>query len=168
MIALQVLPLVAQVLLPVVLLAWQARGRNRSCATALAKTLFIVAYLVAIALAGLWLIVPWWLSVVYLLVLAVATVPVTRAMRSLAVWPEHRRGGVGLAVRGTLATASVGLVCYALAGRRPPSGPMVDLAFPLGHGPYAVANGGSNELLSAHVQTLTAERSAAIVVRVTG
>ena len=66
MIALHALPLVAQVLLPVVLLAWQARGRSRSCATALAKTLFIAAYLVAIALVGLWLIVPWFLSVVYL------------------------------------------------------------------------------------------------------
>ena len=49
-------------------------------------------------------------------------------------------------------------MCYALAGRRPPSGPIVDLAFPLRHGTYAVANGGSNELVSAHMQTLSAER----------
>jgi len=158
MIALHALPLVAQVLLPVVLLAWQARGRNQSRATAVAKTLFVAAYLVAIALVGLWLVVPWFLTVVYLLILAVATVPVTRRMRSLAVWPENRRGAVGLAVHGTLAIAAIGLVCYALAGRRPPSGPIVDLAFPLRHGRYAVANGGSNELLSAHLQTLTAER----------
>ena len=160
MIALHALPLVAQVLLPIVLLAWQARGRSRSCATALAKTLFIAAYLVAIALVGLWLIVPWFLSVVYLVVLAVVTVPVTRAMRSrsLALWPENRRGRLGLVVGGTVAIAAVGLVCYALAGRQPPSGPIVDLAFPLRHGTYAVANGGSNELVSAHMQTLSAER----------
>ena len=158
MIALHALPLVAQVLLPVVLLAWQARGRSRSCATALAKTLFIAAYLVAISLIGLWLVVPWFLSVVYLLLLAVATMPVTRRMRSLAVWPEDRRGKSGLAVHGALAIAAVGLVCGAVAGRRPPNGPIVDLAFPLRHGTYAVANGGSNELVSAHVQTLGAER----------
>ncbi len=158
MIALHALPLVAQVLLPIVLLAWQAGGRSRSRATALVKTLFIAAYLVAIALVGLWLIVPWFLSVVYLLLFAVATMPVTRRMRSRAVWPENRRGNVGLAVGGTLAIAAVGLVCYALAGRRPPSGPIVDLAFPLRDGTYAVANGGSNELVSAHMQTLSAER----------
>ena len=56
----------------------------------------------------------------------------------------------------------------ALAGRRPPSGPIVDLAFPLRDGTYAVANGGSNELVSAHIQTLVPSASATFVVRATG
>jgi hypothetical protein len=67
---------------------------------------------------------------------------------------------VELAVCGALATAAVGVVRYARVGRQPPSGPIVDLAFPLRHGTYVVANGGTNELVSAHMQTLSAPQSA--------
>ena len=59
---------------------------------------------------------------------------------------------------GRLAIAAVGLCAthWPVAGRR--ADRSVDLAFPLRHGTYAVANGGSNELVSAHMQTLSAER----------
>ena len=49
-------------------------------------------------------------------------------------------------------------VGMALQGRTPPAGTAVDLAFPLRSGHYYIANGGSTELVNAHVRMLTGER----------
>ncbi len=47
---------------------------------------------------------------------------------------------------------------FALEGRTPPAETAVDLAFPLRSGHYYIANGGSTELVNAHVRMLTGER----------
>ena len=146
------LPLTAQVALPLGLLAWVAWRRHASRLGWMLAILLTGAWIVAIRLVGLWLVVPWQLPMVYGALLVAAAVRSGSAARVRPVIPAgwHRLVPVAAAI-ATLAVAA--LIGGALDGRRIPGVP-VDLAPPLRGGTYLVANGGSNSLVSAHVATL--------------
>lgn len=152
------LPVVAQVVVPLLLLVWIRRSPGGSRVAAILRIAAAGAYLTAIALAGLWLVVPQFFAFVYLAVLAVHAVFVARQLRSLPSWPRTRTGRMGLAPLAALAAGSIVLIVQAIAGYQPPAFPVVDLEFPLRDATFLVVNGGSNTLVSAHVQTLTGER----------
>ncbi|KFI07946.1 hypothetical protein JN27_06785 [Massilia sp. BSC265] len=113
------------------------------------------AVLSAIALAGLWTVIPWWTPYAYgvLLVLAIAFSRGRAAARSIASRSSLVRraalafyvcaGGFGLYQAAT-----------ALYGRIPPREDVVDLAFPLRAGRYVIANGGASININAHMRTL--------------
>ena len=153
------LPLVSQLVVPISLLAWLAFARHAMKARAIAVTALVATYILAIGVAGLWLVLPWWLPFAYG---AVVVWTIARQLRG----GDHRPQGPPAASRlvvtvsiGGLAVLLMGIVGLALAGRRPP-GDSVDLAFPLGSGTYLVVNGGSQALINAHLGTLESERFA--------
>jgi hypothetical protein len=158
MLMLYVLPLIAQIVAPLGLLAWLwfAPGRNR--ATLLSRLGMVAAYLVAVALTGLWLIVPWSLALVYPIVLALQIFARARTIRAMPPWPTHRGEWFGLALNGLLAMVFVGLAGTAVHARWPPREGIVELEFPLRDGTYLIANGGNSTLINSHVQTLTTPR----------
>jgi hypothetical protein len=158
MFLLYVLPIVVQVVVPFVLLGWQTFGAERDRAEALLKTLAVGAYLVAIASAGLWLIVPWPLSIAYLFVFGTAAGRLLFRIHSVPWWPWQWREWLSASLAVVLVALSVTLISLAWAGRRPPGEQIVDLAFPLSDGTYYIVAGGSTELLNPHLQTLAAER----------
>jgi hypothetical protein len=148
---------VLQAVVPLGLLGWLAFGRHPSrLAWALAVALAGL-YLVAIGLAGLWLLLPWYLPLVYGALIVPAAMLSFRFGRPRRAPPTRRRQMAGLAVRSTAVIGLGALTLHAFAGHRPPPA-TVNLAFPLEHGTYLVVNGGSNELVNAHLKTLTAER----------
>ena len=57
-----------------------------------------------------------------------------------------------------LASFALGLAIYSFWGWRIPQGSQTKLAFPLKNGTFYIANGGSNSLLNAHLNTLEGER----------
>src|SRR5678810_679904 len=59
------LPLVSQLVVPVSLLAWLAFGRHATKARTLVVNALVATYVVAIGIAGLWLVIPWWLPFAY-------------------------------------------------------------------------------------------------------
>jgi hypothetical protein len=141
------------------LLAWLAFARHAMKARAIAVTALVATYILAIGVAGLWLVLPWWLPFAYG---AVVVWTIARQLRG----GDHRPQGPPAASRlvvtvsiGGLAVLLMGIVGLALAGRRPP-GDSVDLTFPLGSGTYLVVNGGSQALINAHLGTLEGERFA--------
>ncbi len=153
------LPLGSQLVVPVLLLAWLAFGRHATKARVIAVAVLVATYVLAIGIAGLWLVLPWWLPWAY---------------GTAGVWAVARRWGGGVrrpqrprAVRDMVVTTScaaaamvlVGIGGFAVASRWPQSEP-VDLAFPLGSGTYLVVNGGSQALTNAHLGTLVGERFA--------
>ena len=154
------MPLLLQLATPALLLGWLAFGRHGGLAAWLLTATAVGGWLLAAAVAGLWLALPWLVAPVYLLLFAAALARSFRAMRTAPRRPMSLRRRVALAVRGALALASTALALHALSGRRPPSGPAVDLSFPLTAGTYYIANGGSVELLNAHVATLDADGAA--------
>ena len=148
-------PLVAQVLLPLGLVAWAGSRRHASRLGWALAVVLAGAWLVAIRLAGVWLVVPWYLPLVFAALL-LATIP--RAFPSIRRRPVLPAGWRLITpVVAALAIAAVSaVIATALRGARVP-GPPVELAPPLRGGTYLVANGGSTSLVSAHVMTLGPE-----------
>jgi len=59
------LPLVSQLVVPVSLLAWLAFGRRATKARSIVVAALVATYVLAIGIAGLWLVLPWWLPFAY-------------------------------------------------------------------------------------------------------
>jgi hypothetical protein len=153
------LPLVTQLVIPVGLLAWLTVGHHPAPARRNVLGLLVAMYLVAIGIAGLWLVLPWWIPVAYGAVLVWITAGWSRRRQRHA---RRTSGGLGRVVTMSMVAVIallVGIVGVALAGRRPPAEP-IDLALPLRSGTYLVANGGSQLLINAHIGTLDGERFA--------
>jgi hypothetical protein len=150
-------PLFTQLVIPLALLAWLSRTRPRSQAIVAVGWVMTALYLLAIGLAGLWLVLPWYLPVLYGLLL----LPIARRLISgragAPYWPGTRRGITALALLST-ATALLGiLTVWILRSRSSPQGSL-ELLFPLTNGTYLVANGGRSELINAHLTTLNEPR----------
>ena len=150
-------PLVLQLALPLALLARLAFARHRSRAGWLLEAMFVASFLLTIAVAGMWLALPWTVSLLWLLVFPLAFLRSLRGVRERRGWPAGAREWGGLGARGAMAAAAALLALHAVSGRRPPDGAVVDLLFPLERGTYQVVNGGSVELVNAHLETLGEE-----------
>jgi hypothetical protein len=152
--------ILVQLALPLGVLLWLAMWRHPSrvawaLAVAVAGSLFAVLHL-----AGLWLVLPWYLPGVYGLLAIPAAAIAWHRVRGAGRLPIGTTQWTGSALRATAAACAVAATVYALLGRRNP-GTTIDLAFPLRQGTYMVANGGGIELLNAHLMTFTGERFAA-------
>jgi len=153
-----IVPLIFQFLAPVGLLAWLAYGRHRSRVALVLGMILVAAYIETIAVAGLWLVLPSFLPAAYVVLIAVAFVRAWRRVPGVNTRLATSRVRVGIGVRSALAALAIVLAIYALAGRRPPREPAIDLIFPLRGMGYSVVNGGSTQLVNAHRVTLIGER----------
>jgi hypothetical protein len=151
------LPLVLQLLIPVGLLAWLALGRPSSIGAWVIRAVLAGCYFVAIGVGGLWLILPWYTPLIYGVLLLVAMACSFRSIRTLPLSPAGRRGPAGMILVASAAVGFAGLSLYMTSGWRTPQD-AVELLFPLRRGTYLVVNGGGNELINAHLKTLTGER----------
>ena len=152
------LPLVSQLVVPVSLLAWLAFGRHATKARSVVVAALVATYVVAIGIAGLWLVIPWWLPFAYGVVVVWT---IARRLRGNdgTQRPLVVSGRAATVLIGALTMLLLGTIGLALASRRPP-GDHVDLMLPLGSGTYLVVNGGSQALTNAHLGTLEGERFA--------
>jgi hypothetical protein len=153
-----VIPLVLQIVVPFAILGWQAAGRDTSIVAWGLKHVAAWTYIYATSIAGLWLLVPWYVPHILMVLsisLAARTLP-----GAFRLWhpPENRRQWLALASRAGATVIGVATLWVAMHGRTPPSGTPVDLVFPLRSGHYYIANGGSTDLVNAHLKLLTGER----------
>jgi len=153
-----VVPVVLQIALPLALLGWQAAGRDTNIIAWSLKQVTAWSYIYATSIAGLWLFVPWYVPHVLMVIsiaLAARTLP-----NAFRLWPslQNHRQRLALAARVGVAMMGAGTLWMAVEGRTPPSGTLVDLAFPLRSGHYYVANGGNTKLVNAHLKLLSGER----------
>ena len=149
------IPLVAQVLLPLGLVAWSGSRRHASRLGWALTVVLAGGWIVAVRLAGAWLVVPWDLPLVFAALLLAAIPRSFPPVRGRPLLPAGRRL-VTPAVTALAIAAVTAIVAIALGGSRVPGVP-VDLEPPLRGGTYLVANGGSSSLVSAHVMTLRTE-----------
>lgn len=157
MTGLETLTLILQGLVPLALIAWAARPHRTRRSWALDVSV-AGSYLVATAIAGLWLALPHTLALVYGVLLVGAAVYGTRRRGALSPAPPSAAARLGVWGRTAAVMALVAAIAAALAGRRAPQGDTVDLAFPLSGGTYLIAAGGSNEILNPHRKTASAAR----------
>ena len=151
--AVLIVPAVVQLAVPIALLVWQAASRDRSRLAWALKTVAVMGYIAATAMAGLWLLSPWYVPHIFgAASLLVAAIRFARPLRSGGRLPARQR--LFLAGRGVAAVLAAGAAWAAVESRQPPGGELVDLAFPLRNGTYYIANGGATALTNAHVFTL--------------
>ncbi len=150
------LPLAFQLLFPIGLLAWLAFGEPGSRLSWVLRVVTAGLYLMVIACAGLWLVLPWYTPVLYSMGLLLAIGVSIRRLRLMRPYPRGLRETAG-AVALTVAAAVVAvLLALVISGRRAPTD-AVQLSFPLRSGTYLVLNGGRSKLVNAHLETLTAD-----------
>jgi D-alanyl-D-alanine carboxypeptidase len=149
---------VLQLLLPAAVLAWLAWADVRSAAAAIGAVLALAGVLLAAALVVPALFLPWWLpaacAAVALLVIVIRVPAWRRSCTRL--WPDAPGGRLLFAAGCCVAAGAAALVIVALDGRRLPDADTIDIPLPLGAGTYLIANGGSRELVNAHLRTLDA------------
>lgn len=147
-------PLTLQLLVPLVLLGWIAAGRGTR-GVRLASAVLAGLYLLAIGLAGLWLVLPWWLAFVYPMLLLAAARRASRVVPERDPAPVFAAATVAACALSSLVLSIV--IVVALAARNPP-GDAIDLASPVLGGTFLVVNGGNSQLINAHLGTLAGDR----------
>jgi hypothetical protein len=146
---------VLQIIIPVILIARLFEARRRSLLASLLYLLGLIAYVAAIAIAGVWLVLPWYTALVYLSVVAIGMRYRASDLRTLRWRPAGRLAYVELGICVLFVAGASGLFVQAVAARRAPAAQAsVNLSFPLNGGTYYVVNGGGGALANAHVETL--------------
>lgn len=148
------LSLSLQGVLPLALIVWVALAWSASRASWYASVALAAALIAAITLAGLWLVLPWWITRVYAVLLVIAVIRSWTYIRRGPVWPSTPLAWVGFGISTLGATAFAAVALQAAAGHRSFDGPAVELQPPLRGGTFMIANGGSNRWVNAHVHTL--------------
>ena len=78
-----IVPSLLQVVIPIALLLWQAASRDRTAVGWVLKAVATTGYIGTTALAGLWLVAPSYLPIVFLVLsLALAAVKCPRSLRA--------------------------------------------------------------------------------------
>jgi hypothetical protein len=155
------LSLLVQVVLPIGLVCWLAFVPARSLAGYFAQALGTGLLILALTLVALWMLLPWWLPLVYaLLWIGAIANRIRRGFRFPSRRPATVRGWIALVGLCALGALGATLSWQAIQGRQIPDVRIVDIPLPLGPGTYLIANGGSREIVNAHMMTLdpTVER----------
>lgn len=158
MMELGVVTILGEVLLPLALLAALWRGACHSRIEWWLQVLSVCSYLALIAVAGPWLLAPWYLPYGYAIVCSMAAGAARyRAGRCGPQPPRRIKSGLATASALGMTVFCTGMLCWALSGHRPPEGLAMRLSSPLKGGTYYVANGGYSILINPHMKTLARE-----------
>jgi hypothetical protein len=158
MIEITFITVVGQILLPLALVIRLWRVACPSRVEWVFYALSVAAYLALIAVAGIWLLVPWYLPCGFaLLGLAAAVASWRRCGRSFPPREASARSGFRIGCNLVLAIFCAGVLAWALSDFGPQAGPSIDLASPLKNGMFFVVNGGYSILINPHMKTLKDE-----------
>ncbi|WP_051332823.1 M23 family metallopeptidase [Cucumibacter marinus] len=141
-----------QVGLPLLLIVAHALIPAGSWVGFIARVAALAIVIAAVAMTGLWLFPPWWTPYALLVLVALASWPAARRLRS-----ARQRGriwqGAEILVALVIAVWPGLQVVNAMNGRADQPG-AIDLARPLGDGQYLVMSGGHDLATNAHLMTL--------------
>lgn len=154
-----------QIALPLSLLGLVILVRSASRLELVTKIVGTAVVLLASLFASVWMVLPWWVPYIYLMLLAIALVIVARRHGLTTYWlPPNLRSWIITIAFATLVGWGGFILTDALGGRvPPPEGLVAELEFPLGSGTYLVASGGASGTINGHFLTLNpkTERQAA-------
>lgn len=155
MVQISFITVIGQILLPMALVTRLGRGMCRNRLEWLIHTISVGAYLALIAVAGIWLLVPWYLPYGFAILASAAAAASWRRCSRSFPHPEGRlKAGFRIGSHLALAIFCTGILIWSLRGHRPTLEPPVPLASPLKNGTYYVANGGYSILINPHMKTL--------------
>lgn len=147
--------LLLQLVLPLTFLSWLMLSPAKSVIGYLAQALSTGLLLLALYIVALWMLLPWWLPLAYGLLWLVSLMKNwRRGTPSIAIMPVTVSGWAALIIMLTVGWFAAYLSWQGALGRQLPKARAIDISLPLGPGLYLVANGGSKELVNAHMMTL--------------
>ncbi|MEQ8743014.1 M23 family metallopeptidase [Parasphingorhabdus sp.] len=154
-----------QIVLPFFLIVWVSYFPAQSRIGLFVQILGTVSVLLALLLAAVWIIPPWWVPYGYLALLTGKFLwNLPRAGLPVRWLPQDWRGWFPVVSVGALGIWSATVAVDALNGREPQrDATIVNLDFPLGPSIYLVASGGASASVNGHFLTLnpTTERQSA-------
>jgi len=147
-----------QLFFPIALLIWLAVTPAWNIAGFWLHVGAIGLTLLALGSAGLWLLPPWWAPYLFgALWLGTSVIAYRNRRKGRPFWPKRWKQWLSITV--SLSLSATALVALSAAhGGLTTSTKVVALAPALRGGPYLVTNGGSSELINAHVKTLVPTR----------
>lgn len=151
--------LILQFVMPLGLLAWFYLWPCRNKWGLLLQFAGSLLWMVAIALMGLWTLLPWWIPHACALLMIVKAIARSRTWHTLSNLPIDGAGwsaAVGFLLLALVLVLPIG---NAIAGRKPPATIVVDLQLPFASGKFLVVNGGNHVNINAHNTTLDASVS---------
>ena len=140
-----------QLLFPLALLLWLSLWPAHHVFLRATQITGTAAILLALHLAGLWMMPPWWTPWILWALFAIVL------WRARSVEHHPRFGGLDYVFAifwAALAGVGGWVAVDALRAQTPPAGKTAMLAMPLPEGRYYVASGGSREMVNAHLRTL--------------
>lgn len=145
-----VVTITAQGFLPLVACIWLGFGAPHRHLF-MSRLLLVAAWLIFIALAGLWIWLPWWAVIAWAGLFAAAGL--VGWWRTIRVSPAGAPppAGIGGPVIGGATILVLLAAGYAWAGRQPPGRGRAEFEFPLAGGEYLVIDGGRNGLVNSRV-----------------
>ncbi len=148
-------------ILPAALLLWLARSRAGSRLSWMLQTLAPLLGLLLLMLTGLWILLPWYSGVLWLVIGLVLAWRRARQQLGSLPWlvrPVSIRSlCLSLLIPGLLCLIIMYQLRLSLSAWDPGNDLYVDIDFPLVEGTYYIAQGGSRPILNAHIKIL--ERS---------
>lgn len=146
--------IVAQIVLPLVLITWLAIAPPRSLLEVPLQALVTAIALFAIARMGVWVFPPWWTPYLYGVLFILALVLGLRRHKPLRRMPSSWLGWIAIVGFAAFGIFAGNEAVQSWAGQFPPPIPAVDLTFPLRGGDYLILNGGNDIRVNAHMKLL--------------
>ena len=144
-----------QTLVPVALLAWLTFFPMRNRRSYGVQILCAGLLLFAFAIAGIWMLPPWWVPYLFGIVFVFTVARRWHRLFSRSQKrPESWTNRLALGAAALFAAYAGFLVIAGFQGRSPAGQTIVDVAMPLAKGRYLVAQGGSNNTVNEHYTTL--------------
>jgi hypothetical protein len=143
--------MVVNTLLPLLGIWWLIAPQRCGRAEWLAKAALVLAYLVGVALASVWLVPSVFAPQVYFALFAAALGISWLTARKRPWALDSARARTRFVAYLALAATFAAIGAYAWMGRAAPAAPAVALDFPLRDGRFYVASGGSNALVNNHL-----------------
>ncbi|MDX2239989.1 MAG: M23 family metallopeptidase [Leptolyngbyaceae cyanobacterium bins.302] len=146
--------IVAQILLPLSLIAWIAIAPSRNLLGIALQALVTAMALFAIARMGVWVFPPWWTPYLYGLLFVLAVGLGLRRHMPRQRMPSSWPGWIAIVGFTAFGVFVGNEAVQSWVGQFPPAIPAVDLAFPLQGSDYLILNGGNNIRINPHLKTL--------------
>lgn len=145
-----------QVLLPLSLLTWLVMAPAVSRIGYVLQVFTTGLAMIALALTMVWLVPPVWVSGIYIVTFVlICGLHLYRQYWPARLWPTSVTAWCVAALHAGLGGFAVLLVGQSISGWTPRADvAVIDLPFMLGPGTYQIANGGSHEVINAHMMTL--------------
>lgn len=144
-----------QIVMPMLMLVWLASARPSSRVGLALHVIATAAWSLAIALCGVWTLLPWWTPHAFAVSLGAVAAWRMTLLGRLPRLPRESRAWIGATFCLVITAVALWQVAAAIAGREEPGAPIADISSPLPQGSFLVVNGGSDARVNAHLKTLS-------------